>query len=64
MYVETSPGYVEGRVCGTAYYNKRISKILAYLAVLTEVLEQLATKPQGGINKREIYYKNIKIFES
>ena len=39
MYVEICPGYVEGRVCGTSYYGKRLSKILKYVTVLAEVLE-------------------------
>ena len=64
MYVESCPGYVEGRVCSTAYYSARLSKILKYLAVLSESLERLSAQHEAGINKREIYYKNIKLFDT
>ncbi len=45
-------------------FSARVTKTLRYLVVIGEIFKCFQLGREGYINKREIYYKNIKIFES
>lgn len=62
QYTDDFASHMDGRVQGMSYYNIRLAKALKYLTVICEILRCLQWGKDAQINKREIYYKNVKIF--